>query len=88
MIGSKDLYTYFLECLITMVKSQMNQFQKDFLRKGKERTEVSEFTILAQKLLKITALRVFLGGLCNLLLMGLGQHQQQHPAMHSGGQAI
>ena len=69
-------------------QKSIRSITKRFLKESKERTEVSEFTILAQKLLKITALRVFLGGLCNLLLMGLGQHQQQHPAMHSGGQAI
>ena len=49
-------------------------------------TLVSEFAILAQKWLK-TALwkkNRFLG-LCNSLLMGLGQDQKQHPAVHTGG---
>ena len=44
--------------------------------KSYERTLVSEYAILARKWSKITAF-------CDSLFMGLGQDQQQHPAVHS-----
>ena len=45
----------------------------------------SEFVMLAQKWSKIAARKKLILGLCDLLVMGLGQDQQQHLAVHSGG---
>ena len=56
------------------------------LMKSNERTLVSEFAILAQKFKKncCTKKRVDFGSL-QLIMMGLGQEQQRHPAVHTGG---
>ena len=46
-------------------------------------TLVSEFAFFAKKWLKITMQKSRLLGLCNLLFMGLGQDQQQHPDVNT-----
>ena len=48
---------------------------------------VLDYAILVQKWLKIVAqtLKKNLNGFGNSFFMGLGQHQQQHPAVHTGG---
>ena len=60
--------------LLTKVKSQIDQWQKDSLVKSCEWILVSDFTILAQKWFKIAAIFLFfLPVFAN------------HPAVHSGG---
>ena len=54
------------------VKSQIDQLQKDSLAKSNERILFPGFAILAHKLQR-------------LIVDGLGQDQQQHPAAHTGG---
>ena len=64
----------------------MINYKKDCLGKSYERTFVSNLGMLARKRLKIAAKNCFLFvSLCHLLLMDLGQDQQQHPTVHSGG---
>ena len=58
----------------TKVESYINYLQIDSWGESYERTMTSYFVIFAQFL-----------GLCNSLLMYLGQDKQQHPAVHSGG---
>ena len=48
-------FFYILLLQVTKVESQINQLQKDSLGKSFELTLVSEFAILAQKMLKIAA---------------------------------
>ena len=62
-----------------MSKSQINQIQKYFLRKSDESTLVSDLKMLAQKWSKSSR---------DLLLMGIGQDQQQHPALHTVAVAV
>ena len=40
--------------------------------------------MLALKWSNIAGRKNLIFGSCNLLLMGLGQYQQQHPIVHSG----
>ena len=78
----------FLLLPFTKVKSQPNQLQKK-TGKRNEKISLSEFVVLVQKWAKITAqkkkTKKDLFGLQNSLLIGLGQDQQQHPAVYTGG---
>ena len=70
----------------TVVKSQISQFQIDYIRKSWERTSVSDLAFLAKKCSKSAARKkVNVLGICHSILIDLGQDHQQHPTLHSGG---
>ena len=75
-------YMIFLVCVLLLpfkkIKSPIYQLQKDSLEKSNERAVVSEMIVLTNFFLENCRM-----GLCNLLLMGVGQDQQQHPAVHT-----
>ena len=75
------------KCLIALIYKgfQIDQFQKDSLRKSHERTLVSDLAILAQKCSKIAARKKVFSCPCYSLLIDLGQDQQQDPSVRSGG---
>ena len=63
----------------TKVKSQINQWRKDSLKKCYEKLWCQNFAISAQKWLKIAAqIKSY------FWVMGLCPDQQQHPAVHTG----
>ena len=68
-----------------MVESQIDQLHQDSLGQCSERSLVSEFAIWTQKWMQIAAAQEFVCRLCDSLLIGIGQDQQQHPAVHTGG---
>ena len=62
-----------------MVKSKIDRSEKDSLGKSNERTLVSEMVN------NCCAVNKYFVGLHNSLLMGLGQDQQLHLAVLTGG---
>ena len=65
--------SYYSYLQMTKVKSINNKKRFLIKKKTNERTLVSEIAIL---------------GLCSSLLMGLGQDQQQHPAVDTRGGSV
>ena len=65
--------------ILIKVTSHIDRLQKDSLDKSSERTLAIEFAVLAQKWWKLLIKKV------DFWVMGLGQDQKQHPAVHYMG---